>query len=65
MRTGGIADNWQMPRQVVKVWAYTVEGRLPSVVRRVEAALRTYTQEYLGRCGLFSYDLVTQHGAGQ
>jgi len=40
----------EVPRQVVKVWAYTVEGHLPAVLRRVEAALRMYSQEYVARC---------------
>ena len=37
-------------QQVVKVWAYTVEGQLPALVRRVEAALRMYSQDYVARC---------------
>ncbi len=50
-------------KQVVKVWAYTVEGQLPALVRRVEAALRMYSREYVARCGLVRTPSFRQHSS--
>ena len=49
-RERGLITSCGRPRQAVKIWAYTVEGQLSALVRRVEATLRMYSQDYLARC---------------
>ena len=36
--------------QILKVWDYVPEGSLPQLLRRLEAAYRTYSPGYLLRC---------------